>query len=136
MPGGGTLRTWTPLQEQSQGVKEPGLSQERQSRPHTQPPPPPTPHLMLKTALRHKQKCLEMEMESAGFGAGCPRVDMAAALTSFNLMNLSLLSHERERKPRSELLRSDERKPVRDGVKGTHLGTKYKCFGDEDSCEA
>lgn len=61
-------------------------------------------------------------------------MDMALTLTSYNLMKISFLSRKRERKPFSGLRRSDEIMHVRDVVYSTLLGTKYKCFVDEDSC--
>lgn len=69
---------------------------------------------MLKAALRHKQEVDGVGMGWSGFGAGCPGVDMALTLTSYNLMNISFLSRKREWKPFSGLRRSDEIMHIRD----------------------
>ena len=118
----GRERTW-PLPRRAKQASRPA-------------PTPPPSHLILKTALRREQEVPGVGTGSSGFGAGRPRADMAATSTSYNLMNVSFLSRKRERKPFSELLRrSDEIMRVRDVVGSTLLGTKYKCFVDEDSCK-
>lgn len=85
-----------------------------------------------ETALRGRQEVCAVVMGRPGSGAGCPSVDMAMTLISYNLLNISFLSCKMGLKTFSELLRrSDEIIHVKDTAR---LLAQNKCSIDEDYC--